>query len=112
VIEATDTYLSDEDAVGRFITEKCERHPQARVELKVLYPAYKKFCDASGEATLSEKAFSQRLEGHELVKRNDSRSRRACFHGIRLRDDLADPWDDVGLGATPNRPPANFQGVT
>jgi phage/plasmid-associated DNA primase len=84
--------LVQSDAIGRFITEKCERHPQARVELKVLYPAYKKFCDASGEPRLSEKAFSQRLEGHKLVKGNDSRSRRACFRGITSSEQFA--WSE------------------
>jgi hypothetical protein len=77
--------------VGRFIAEKCERQAQAQAELKVLYGEYKKFCEASGEPVLSEKAFSQRLENRKLVKGNDSRSRRVCFRGIKLRPNYDDP---------------------
>ena len=39
VTEATENYLTEEDAVGRFIAECCERHPQALAELKDLYAA-------------------------------------------------------------------------
>ena len=85
VIEATETYLTDEDTVGRFIAERCERHPQAHDELKVLYGEFRKFTDASGDPVLSEKAFSRKLEGQNLVKYKHPRTRRVCFRGIRLR---------------------------
>jgi putative DNA primase/helicase len=94
VTKATEDYLSEEDAVGRFISECCERRPQALAELKDLYTAYKKFCETTGEAGMSQKSFSQKLEAQNLVKgSNDSRSRRVRFQGIRLR-----PKDDEGMG--------------
>jgi hypothetical protein len=34
---------------------------------------------------MSQKSFSQKLEGQNLIKGNDSRSRRVRFQGIRLR---------------------------
>jgi putative DNA primase/helicase len=37
VVEATEDYLTEEDAIGRFIAERCERNSQAEVELKFLY---------------------------------------------------------------------------
>ena len=40
VTKATEDYLSEEDAVGQFISECCERHPQAQAQLKDLYAAY------------------------------------------------------------------------
>ena len=84
VTEATENYLTEEDAVGRFISECCERHPQALAELKDLYAAYKKFCETTGETVMSQKSFSQKLEAQNLVKgSNDSRSRR-----VRLRNAL------------------------
>jgi putative DNA primase/helicase len=49
VVEATENYLTNEDAVGRFIAERCERHPQAQEELKKLYAEWKRFCETSGE---------------------------------------------------------------
>jgi hypothetical protein len=86
------------------------------VELRALYPEYKKFCEAAGEPLLSEKSFSQKLEAQAgLIKRNDSRSRRACFRGIRLRTDSDAPWGDAGLGVMPERairlPAADWQGA-
>jgi putative DNA primase/helicase len=94
VTEATENYLTEEDAVGRFISECCERHPQALAELKDLYAAYKKFCETTGETVMSQKSFSQKLEAQNLVKGNDSRSRRVRFQGIRLRpkDDDPEAW--------------------
>jgi putative DNA primase/helicase len=91
VTKATEDYLTDEDAVGRFISECCERHPQALAELKDLYAAYKKFCETTGEADMSQKSFSQKLEVQNLAKGNDSRSRRVRFQGIRLRPKHDDP---------------------
>lgn len=85
VTEATENYLIEEDAVGRFIAEKCERHPQAQVSLKDLYAAWKEYSEASGERFLSEKVFSQKLESPALSKGQDSRTRRVFFRGIRLR---------------------------
>jgi phage/plasmid-associated DNA primase len=94
VTKATEDYLTEEDAVGRFISECCERHPQAQAELKDLYAAYKRFCETTGETVMSQKSFSQKLEGQNLVKGNDSRSRRVRFQGIRLRpkDDDPEAW--------------------
>ena len=85
VTEATEKYLVEEDAVGRFIAEKCERHPQAQASLKELYAAWKEYSEASGERFLSEKVFSQKLESPALSKGQDSRTRRVFFRGIRLR---------------------------
>jgi putative DNA primase/helicase len=85
VVDATKNYLTDEDAIGRFIAERCERHPQAHEELKKLYAAWKEFAAAAGETVVSEKSFSQKLEGQNLVKAKGSRSRRICFRGIKLR---------------------------
>ena len=95
VTEATENYLTEEDAVGRFISECCERHPQALAELKDLYAAYKKFCETTGETVMSQKSFGQKLEAQNLVKgSNDSRSRRVRFQGIRLRPNYDDPESD------------------
>jgi putative DNA primase/helicase len=98
VSQATESYLIEEDAVGRFLAERCERHPQALVELRDLYAAWKKFCTESGEADMPQKSFSQKLEGQNLVKGNDSRTRRVRFQGIKLRPKEDDPeaWPDTG----------------
>jgi putative DNA primase/helicase len=85
VLNATQDYLAGEDAIGRFIAECCELEPGADEELKALYAAWEPYRTRSGEPAISEKAFGQRLEGQKLQKGQDSRTRRVCFKGIRLR---------------------------
>jgi putative DNA primase/helicase len=95
VVEATHNYLSEEDTVGRFLAQRCERCPQAQAELKDLYREYKRHCETSGEPVLSEKSFSQRLESnHRLKKGQDPKSRRVRFQGVSLRQPDAEPDDD------------------
>jgi putative DNA primase/helicase len=43
VVDATESYLTEEDAVGRFLAERRERHAQAQAELKKLYAEWKTF---------------------------------------------------------------------
>lgn len=52
---------------------------------------------ASAEPVLSQKSFSQKLEGQTLVKAIESGSRRVYFRGIRLRpkDDEPEAWLDA-----------------
>ncbi len=100
VIEATATYLAEQDAVGRFISERCERHPEALEEVQALYREWKRFCEASGEPVTSQKSFNEKLEnGNGLIKGNHPRSRRACFKGIKLRprDDAPGMWLDSSM---------------
>ena len=77
-------------------------HQQAREELKVLYPEWKRFCEASGEPVLSEKTFSQKLEGQNLIKTKDLRSRRVCFRGLRLRPNSMSPKHGFHLQMLPS----------
>lgn len=93
VVEATEGYLSDEDAIGRFMAERCERGPDKQEELKSLYPEWKRFCESSGEPPTSEKSFSQKLENHGFRKRLHSGTRRACFQGLRLKVPEISPFD-------------------
>jgi hypothetical protein len=68
------------------------RHPQAQAELKKLYADWKRFCETSGEQIISEKSFSQKLESQQnLIKGQNSRSRRVIFRGIRLRPNYDEP---------------------
>ena len=100
VVQATENYLSDEDLVGRFLAERCERHPQAVVELKDLYAVWKEFATASGEPPLSEKAFSQRLEKVPgFFKKQHPKTRRACFYGLCLRpkDEDFKTWHEADM---------------
>ncbi len=101
VVEATEAYLNEEDGVGRFIAECCQKQPLALAELKDLYAAYTKYCETTGEQALSQKSFSQKLEAQPgLVKGQDSRSRRVRFEGIRLLP--KEDEDEISFGEPPN----------
>ncbi len=93
VVEATENYLIEEDAIGRFIAERCELHPSFEQERLALYAEWKKFAEASGEQMITEKAFSQKLANHGFKKGHHSRTRRVVFRAIRLR-----PKDDDCFG--------------
>jgi putative DNA primase/helicase len=86
VIVATDDYLAEEDAVGRFIAECCDLHPCFDEELKALFAGWERWREEAGEPAISEKAFGQRLRGRpKLQEGKNSRTRRASFKGIKLR---------------------------
>jgi putative DNA primase/helicase len=72
VTEAIESYLTDEDAVGRFIAERCECHPHFKEESQSLYAEWKRFSEASGEAILSQKSFNQKLA---ISKRGNTHER-------------------------------------
>ena len=60
VTDATEAYFTEEDGIGRFITQCCERNPMALVELKHLYPAYKTFCEILRRGSPLAKVFQSK----------------------------------------------------
>jgi putative DNA primase/helicase len=96
VASATEKYLAEEDVVGRFIAECCDRHATATSEAGQLYERFKRFREKSGEANLSLKSFSQKLESHGLKKRLHPKTRRTQFEGIGLKrdEDTENVWGD------------------
>jgi putative DNA primase/helicase len=69
VIEATKTYRSDMDTIGRFLSECCLVHPDTRVKAGVLYERYKRWCDESGEAAVTLKTLGTTLDERGFAKR-------------------------------------------
>lgn len=58
---ATNGYRSEMDVVGAFITDCCVTIPGAKVQAGRLYEAYRKWCESSGETTLTQRKFGDRL---------------------------------------------------
>ncbi len=87
VLEATESYLADEDTLGRFLQERCEVQddPNAMEGLQELYASYKDWCGLSGEHVVSAKKFSQKLEDRKYERCHAPATRRSAFRGIRLR---------------------------
>jgi putative DNA primase/helicase len=85
VLGATESYLADEDAIGRFLDERCARdNPDAVEEVKDLYSAWRDWCTACGEYVGSIKRFSRNLDARRFERCQHPATRRACFRGIRL----------------------------
>ncbi len=85
VLDATEGYLADEDAIGRFLDERCETGDMLVIkEVKELFASWRDWCNATGEYAGSTKRFSQNLETRGFRRIPHPRNRRACFAGIRL----------------------------
>lgn len=84
VLAATDQYRAEQDVLGDFIKEKCERDPTFSEPARTLYSAYHDWCRDSGEKALSKKGFGQQLEERGFLGNRTGRER--LRRGIRLRD--------------------------
>ena len=85
VLDATSGYLADEDAVGRFIDERCAvDDPTVVEETTRLFAAWGEWCARSGEAAGTQMRFIQRLQARGLTRGKSAATRRSSFRGIRL----------------------------
>ncbi|MFN3348888.1 phage/plasmid primase, P4 family [Pseudorhodoplanes sp.] len=85
VLDATSSYLADEDAIGRFLAERCATdNPDAVEEVKDLYASWREWCTAGGEYVGSIKRFSRNLDARKFERCQHPATRRACFRGVRL----------------------------
>lgn len=58
---ATAHYRAENDVVGRFLDDECERLSTAREDNAVLYRAYVEWCRSAGEQPLSSRGLGERL---------------------------------------------------
>lgn len=84
VLEATADYLSDQDAIGLWIDERCEVGPDHRGTVADLFENWKEWCCTNDEDPGSKKLFSQRLEKQGFWKKAWAEAR--GFVGIGLKD--------------------------
>jgi putative DNA primase/helicase len=88
---ATTTYRGEEDAVQRFITERCEVNTMASVSKGALFGAWREWVDDEGDRSMSYK--SQRWLMRQLIGRFGCQaggSGRTSLVGIRLIPDDVD----------------------
>jgi putative DNA primase/helicase len=96
---ATAAYETTEDHVGRFLTESCttgidgRRDPDLRVEQKLLYETYGRWCSDEGIRASTPRAFASRIRQElglaspaEMIKNNATKS----YPGLALLPDNAD----------------------
>jgi len=82
VVEATEEYLSSQDALGRWLEERCLVSPQAgSTRASVLHQDYSRWAEQQREYALSQVRFSQELVGRGFIKRT---SNGVLFDGIAI----------------------------
>ncbi|MFG2632157.1 phage/plasmid primase, P4 family [Streptomyces sp. NPDC048473] len=91
---ATNAYAETEDHTGRFLTERCTRHPAVRAEQAQLYAAYKEWCHMEGANPASSRAFAARVRetvGLMSPKQMVLSNQRKFYPGIALGPDSEKP---------------------
>ncbi|MCU5273298.1 phage/plasmid primase, P4 family [Bacillus cereus] len=78
-------YREDMDILGPFIDENCVLHSNAKVEAKVLYENYTKWCYQNNELDLKNRAFYRQLEVRGYKKEKGSKNK-TFIHGITLNE--------------------------
>ena len=87
VTAATKDYMTEEDAIGRWLNECCVRQLQARTASGHLYGSWKFWADHNGEYVGSAKRFSQLLVNQGFERHTDRQG--SWFTGLTL--DLSRP---------------------
>ena len=82
---ATDEYLSDEDALGRWLLEECEEQPEAAQATLDLFVSWSNWCRERGEDAGSSRRFAQLLINRGFKRWRDPKTRRHGFAGVRAR---------------------------
>ncbi len=91
ISKATEEYQSEEDSIGRFVTEYCYllNPTQGQTKVKTLYEAYKAACYETGDDPVSVKRLTQELRARWNVESARTRNLR-LYKGILLKIDEAD----------------------
>ncbi len=84
VRQATDEYFEAEDAIGRWIEERCVQTPQAKSLTSELFADWKRWAEAVGEDAGTQRRFSDLLLSRHVQKWRNGVGLRG-FQGIGLR---------------------------
>jgi putative DNA primase/helicase len=83
VVNATEDYRDNMDALGAFIAEKCMEEPSAEISASELFNAYGYWAASANEEQLTKKAFGLRLRERGFKATRDGQAR--FYKGLRLR---------------------------
>ncbi|MCZ2174223.1 MAG: phage/plasmid primase, P4 family [Burkholderiales bacterium] len=84
VVSATEEYFEAEDALGRWLDERCVREPNAKSLTAELFTDWKQWAETSGEFIGSQRRFSDLLITRGLEKWRNSVGVRG-FRGVGLK---------------------------
>jgi putative DNA primase/helicase len=86
VQDATSQYLAAEDAIGRWIGDRCVLGPNCWCSSTALYRDYEGWCAQAGERCGSQKRFTRALDARGIERERTDRAK--GFIGIGLSDDV------------------------
>lgn len=82
---ATEEYFSEEDAVGRWLSETCEQTDHTELS-QDLFLSWKQWANASGEYVGTLKRLSSALSARKVERWRDPATGRMGFRGLRIKD--------------------------
>lgn len=85
VLDATDEYFESEDALGRWLEERCTRAANARALTAELFNDWKQWAESAGEFVGSQRRFSDLLLTRDLQKWRNAMGARG-YQGIGLKE--------------------------
>ncbi|BCN00144.1 phage/plasmid primase, P4 family [Ralstonia pseudosolanacearum] len=85
VLDATEEYFEAEDALGRWLDERCVREINAKTLTAELFNDWKQWADSAGEFTGSQKRFSDLLITRGVEKWRNTAGLRG-FRGVSLKN--------------------------
>jgi len=103
VLEATNTYLTDEDRLGAWITECCDVKPSHAGTHGDLYASYERWCDRNKESKYGGVRFGNEMEQRGFSRLARAERRERGYSGIRLADQA------IGPPSLPGSPPPYWQ---
>ena len=91
---ATEEYFSEEDTLGRWISDNCRHDPLVKTETRELYGDFATWADLMGMRPGDEKKFARGLVSRGYDRSRHPRSRRSMIEGLRLLLDSEKAGDD------------------
>jgi len=88
VRDATDNYLAAEDAIGRWIEDRCSLGGGYWAPGASLFANWQQWCDQTGERPGTQKRFTQGLQARGVESERKGAAGTRGFVGIALRDDV------------------------
>ena len=85
---ATDDYFSEEDLLGQWLEEACERRDGETCALKDLFASWREYANALGQQVGHDRLLSRSLRARGFKSSKHSLTRATHFVGITLRPEV------------------------
>jgi putative DNA primase/helicase len=93
---ATEQYLSDEDALGQWLEERCTKSEGFFATSTELFKNWRNWAESAGEFVGSQKRFAQMLQDRGFVRKREAMTGRAGFSGIAVKIEYDDSAHSEG----------------